>query len=288
MATEPLASGGYVSFIPGEKGSYYEVHTFMDAGEYTLSFADTSLAEIEADILVVGGGGGSGGDHNSTKVDFSGGGGAGGLVYKTNYNFALANGVVSVVVGAGGDGVSTNAQGADGGESRIGSGEQALCAPGGGGGGGYSNLAGRPGGSGGGGSAGTSNTYGNGGDVTADVAGFLGHAGGRGGNANSTDAGGGGGGAGSAGGVPTGSGQAIPGEGGEGWQPPEDWYWVTEVTGAAEFSHGGRGGGPNCDRVDGANFGDGGSGGNGVGQPGGAGHAGIVIVRFQRTVENQP
>lgn len=99
MDPDPLADGGYVSFIPGESaGSYYEAHTFLEPGESRLSFFDASLAEVEADILIVAGGGGAGG---SLWGGGGGGGGAGGLLYQPGQTLTLTEGSVPVTVGKG-------------------------------------------------------------------------------------------------------------------------------------------------------------------------------------------
>jgi hypothetical protein len=297
MATLALAEGGYVSFIPGEtKSFYYEVHTFMDAGTYSLSFVDTSTLSVNADYLIVAGGGGAGGDRSSnTKLDFAGGGGAGGLLYHAGYDITLSGGSVSVVVGDGGDGGAVQRQGANGVASWIGLSESdRLLVPGGGGGGGSTqNMNGLSGGSGGGGGGGSNRAYGGGGngpaltaDLSAiDITGVLGYSGGSGGNSGGTDAGGGGGGATQAG---KSANNATPGSGGAGWSPASsgETSWIYDVTNVKEFSRGGNGGEPNTSRKEGENFGDGGSAGNNIQQAGARGHSGIVIVRFRRTLES--
>jgi hypothetical protein len=61
--------------------------------------------------------------------------------------------------------------------------------------------------------------------------------------------------------------------------------WIGAVTGGTtEFSRGGNGGGTNAPQGGkaGVNYGDGGSSGNNRQQPGGAGHSGVVVIRFQR------
>jgi hypothetical protein len=287
MATDPLASGGYVSFIPGEDGAYYEAHTFPDAGTHTLSFVDTSLEEIEADILVVAGGGGAGASCKNAGSDRGGGGGAGGLLYETAQELSLAGGSVLVTVGEGGAGGAGNSNdpGTNGGDSSIGT----ITAYGGGGGGigtstGYSATNtpasnGKNGGSGGGSGALNVSYYGNAG--TASPTG-QGHNGGTAG----PNSGGGGGGAGG----PGGSVQSdnVAGAGGKGWQPSDySAGWIAQVTGTAEFSRGGRGGSLPVTTAaggSGVNYGDGGSGGDAKAAAGGPGHSGIVIIRFKRTV----
>jgi hypothetical protein len=268
----PLAEGGIVSFIPAETpGSYYEVHTFLESG--TLSFFDKSAESLKAGILIVAGGGGAGakGD-NRNNIDCAGGGGSGGLLYKPGFDLP-ANSNLTVTVGSGGKGGTylTSERGVNGIASQIEGGSVNLTAPGGGGGGngnGYntSNVNGLAGGSGGGGGASTIN--GSGGASTAGASGALGNVGGSSG----MDNGGSGGGAG-------GNGASNGGAGGLGWKPADNnALWLQTVTGAAEFSHGGRGG-PTGGSLSGDNYGDGGSAGS-INQTGGAGHSGIVIIRF--------
>jgi hypothetical protein len=307
----PIAEGGLLSFIPveGDSGSYYEVHKFTSntegGGSQSLSFYDTTMASITADILVVGGGGGAGGDYFKTATDFPGGGGAGGLLYKTGYSLTLQDGSVPVVVGAGGaggksDNVGTYTDtieaeaGENGGDSWIGTDDSnKLTAPGGGGGGcggattaeNVNKLNGKSGGSGGGGGSGgnTGSSFGAGGSGTGGGSNILGKTGGSGSGGNSKDSGGGGGGAGSAGG--NGVVAGTPGAGGAGWIPGNNGtQWISDVTGVNEFSHGGNGGGYenyiNVQGTDGVNFGDGGSGGNNGKSYGASGQRGIVIIRF--------
>jgi hypothetical protein len=252
----PLAEGGIVSFIPAETpGSYYEVHTFLESG--MMSFFDKSAGALKADILIVAGGGGAG---NASANDCAGGGGAGGVLYKTGETLPLTSDSVSVTVGAGGGG--------DGKDSSIG-----LVSVPGGGGGGNTGAVGKPGGSGGGGGANNGTYFSLGGagadTLYADIKGY------GGGNGDTGIAGGGGGGAGGKG--------VDGGAGGAPWVPDGEAAWVTDVVGVNEFSRGGNGGngdgGPNG--AAGRNYGDGGSGGQRwSGKTGGAGHAGIVRVRF--------
>jgi hypothetical protein len=153
---KPLASGGYVNFLPvaGTEGVYYEVHTFLESD--TLSFTDTP--NLIADILVVGGGGGAGG---SSSKDSGGGGGGGGVVY--GQGVSLTDKSTLVEVGSGGIGGSGSgydyvaaSMGVTGGDSRFG--DNVTAFGGGGGGGAMGNerrgQAGNPGGSGGGGGCG--------------------------------------------------------------------------------------------------------------------------------------
>jgi hypothetical protein len=146
MDFESEAKGGYVSFIPGEGNVYYEVHTFDNAGTYTLSFNNEPKA-IYADYLIVGGGGGAGGPDSNDSNDRGGGGGAGGLLYAGG-TLTLAGGSLTVMVGAGGAGGGNKEKGNDGDYSSLGD----ITVPGGGyGGSGRNNpLLGGNGGSGGG------------------------------------------------------------------------------------------------------------------------------------------
>jgi hypothetical protein len=283
MSKDPLAEGGYVSFLPGETGLYYEVHTFMAVGTYTLSFFDTETTSIQADWLIVAGGGGAGG---ASWWVGGGGGGAGGLLYQTGQTLNLESGSVSVAVGAGGAGGGGNKDGSDGGGSSIG----AIVVPGGGGGGGSADSfypqSGREGGSGGGGGKGYGSSHSAGGANTAtgEVRGNSGGAGGL----SSSYGGGGGGGAGGAGAAPVTASPGIGGAGGLPWIPEGDAAWIKAVVNTKEFSRGGTGGSEDGSGTGaaGLNYGSGGSGGSKYGSRGGAGHRGVVIVRFQRTLES--
>jgi hypothetical protein len=134
----PYANGGTVSTVT-QNGVTYRVHTFTTSG--TLTVTQGGFAEV----LVVAGGGPGGGQGGN---DGSGGGGAGGLVY--NSGFELIDGAsMSVVVGAGGAGVSAATKGQNGSNSVLGS----ITAIGGGAGGSEAGSAtrfGNNGGSGGG------------------------------------------------------------------------------------------------------------------------------------------
>jgi hypothetical protein len=294
MAVSPAAEGGNVSFIPGDDDDdvYYEVHTFSEAGPYTLSFGG-GTESITADVFIVAGGGGGGGYRDVTVSDYAGGGGAGGLLYETGYSLTLPGGSVSVVVGAGGNGGAVKTQGSNGGNSWIEPSEDgSLTAQGGGGGGGsHMNMQGKDGGSGGGGGSGSSSNCGAGGNGT-NGQGYNGGKGGNSGNSGNSDAGGGGGGAAGPGKAPSGNRCEIPGDGGPGWQPSEEngALWIYDVTQTAEFSHGGKGGGAVdyvAPHTNGANYGDGGSGGYIQNSGGASGRSGIVIVRFQRKLEEK-
>ena len=182
----------------------------------------------------------------------AGGGGAGGLLYKTGQTLTLTDNSVTVTVGAGGAGGAISAQGLNGEDSSIG----AVTVPGGGGGGV---------------------------GINSGATAAAGKSDGSGGGSGGQD-GGGGGGAGSAGKNTSGN---TGGAGGDGWKPSENGAaWMADLTGTAEFSHGGMG----ASRADnmgagdgpGAHYVDGGSGNNSwsVAMVGTAGHSGIVIVRW--------
>jgi hypothetical protein len=285
MAPEPLAEGGYVSFMPGESGDvYYEVHTFLAPGESTLSFVDKSMRSVQADYLIVAGGGGAGGSRNQA-TDCGGGGGAGGLLYKNGETLRLSGGSVSVTVGKGGAGGAVQIRGVSGGTSSIGNVE--VIGGGGGGPGSESGrndvLCGGDGGSGGGGGAGGGTSIGNGGNHN-NANGVLGNAGGAGGTDTSGGGGGGAGGEGN-GGNDNSNNMSV---GGMGWQPSGDSDWIKKViTGVEWFSRGGAGGVLDASKavpaVTGTKYGDGGAAANSITTPGGKGADGIVIIRFPHT-----
>jgi hypothetical protein len=286
--TPSTSAEGTVSYAPveGDPSMEWEIHTFTESG--VLIFP-TSTA-ITADYLIVAGGGGSGGDNSSYgNMDHSGGGGAGGLLYTTNGKLYPSGGVVQITVGAGGAGGTSGQQGADGGNSAIGT----VAVPGGGAGGrATSNMNGRPGGSGGGGGSGSTNTRGVGGVADSSNPAVQGQNGGSGsGGGSGHDGGGGGGGAGGPG---SNGGTGSGGAGGDSWDATaKGASWLVNATKTAEFpagtnlfSHGGKGGDQNSPDggINGAYYGDGGSAGkyNASDLPGGAGHSGIVVIRFKR------
>jgi hypothetical protein len=281
--TPPTVSGGTIRFVR-EDGLDYEVHVFTETG--VLTFSDNRESFV-ADYFIVAGGGGAGGKVAGQGTDYAGGGGAGGLLYGTLQTLTLEDGSIQVTVGEGGAGGAVQSQGGDGGYSAIGN----ITVPGGGGGGvggtnvGAALLIGKSGGSGGGGGAGVGGSYGKGGAVQSDMPdGTKGNVGGRGSNASSTDWGGGGGGAGGAG---TAGEASSGGAGGAPWTLEENpaWAWLTSAIGnITEFSRGGRGGYPNAPAggAAGVNYGDGGSGSSPTNATGGAGHNGIVVIRFLR------
>jgi hypothetical protein len=267
----------------------YEVHTFVVSGYLTFS-GDPVLDSVVADYLIVAGGGGAG---NSDTTDNGGGGGAGGVLYKTAETLTLTDGAIQITVGAGGVSGGVNAN--SGIDSFIGD----IVVPGGGGGtngvgGNETYGTGKNGGSGGGGATRGGDSYDTGGygkrrtgttglgtdDPPVDDA-VMGNDGSNGANRN----GGGGGGAGTSG--------YAGGAGGDPWTPGEDAAWIQTATGTPEFSRGGNGsihfdgdialpGGP------GEGYGYGGTGGFGQNITGGAGHGGVVVIRFLRVPTASP
>jgi hypothetical protein len=115
----PLATGGYISFVPAPSG-FYEMHRFLYNGgeaEFLEFTGGTLSTDLKAWVLVVAGGGGGGAGNYPAA-----GGGAGGLVQHQNYT--LASGSYSVTVGAGGAGGvdlgnSQYSQGSNGGDSEV-------------------------------------------------------------------------------------------------------------------------------------------------------------------------
>jgi hypothetical protein len=260
----PLAGGGTISFVKIEGSSplkWWEIHTFTASGALTFPSGYTS---VTTDYLIVAGGG-NGGTGLSGSWDYPGGGGAGGLLYKTNETLSLTANAVAVIVGA------------DGEKSAIGT----IEVPGGGSGGNPNAMIGGTGGSGGGGSPGSGAAYGVGGTGSNGANDILGHNGGSGSSAAIRyDGGGGGGGAGGAGGN---GGNSSAGAGGAPWNAvTAGASWIVNVTGTTEFSRGGNGGLGNAPAGGkaGVNYGDGGSAGNNSNQATGAGHNGIVVIRF--------
>ncbi|MDR1251699.1 MAG: hypothetical protein LBK62_05985, partial [Treponema sp.] len=262
-----LAGGGTISLVKVEGSSplkWWEIHTFTTSGALTFPSGYTS---VTADYLIVAGGGGAG---HSGVYDCAGGGGAGGLLYKTGQTLSLTGSAVTVTVGAGGA-----ANGGNGGTSSIGT----AVAPGGGGGG-NTDATGKDGGSGGGGGAGAgtlSYSGGKGADTLKatnslyiDIEGYNGAAGSTG------IPGGGGGGAAGMG--------IVGGSGGAPWNAAAAGAaWIAAAATTNEFSRGGNAAGTGSGGAAGKNYGDGGSGGErGANMDGGAGHGGVVVIRFQR------
>jgi PKD repeat protein len=213
--------------------------------------------------LVVGGGG-AGGDSTST----GGGGGAGGMETLSTVTFAVTPGTsYTVIVGAGGTGV-TNRYGNDGGSSNF----STIGVNGGGGGGGNSGFSGRFGGSGGGGAgasggagSGTSGEGSNGGSGASSTSGGGGGAGGAGGSGTADESSG-------AGGAATASsinGTSINYAGGGG---------ACGAVGGCSSGGSGAGSGAGGSAVNGR--GGGGSGNTGVGNKGGDGGSGTVIIKY--------
>ncbi len=132
------ASGG-IKIPKSDSGSDYTFNVFLSSGTFE---QDTETSPGNIYVLVVAGGGAGGGRY------YAGGGGGGGVVYTDNLPFA---GTASVVVGAGGAGVSENVQGNNGTNSSF----DGVTAIGGGGGGSYNTT--KPGVAGG--SAGGSSGY---------------------------------------------------------------------------------------------------------------------------------
>lgn len=297
-----VASGGEISEYTGNgtngtNGVLYRAHTFKYTGtsSFLVGYAPTGST---VEYLVVAGGGSGGGV--GVNMGSAGGGGAGGVLKYVSSDasnnsqnpLSVAAGTYSVVVGGGGTApgyVSQN--GANGGNSSLGS----LTAIGGGGGGSGSGGGGgttRPGSSGGsGGGGGYSDTSpGAGGPGTAGPP-IQGYNGGSGGSGSPYGAGGGGGagavggsGHGKAGGIGvasyiTGSNTTYGGGGGGGNQSS------TPETNPAG------GGGKGAYGITGGSFATAGTNGLGGGGGGGSnnsriaanGGSGIVIIRYPVT-----
>jgi hypothetical protein len=251
---------------------FYKIHTFLSSGTFHMD-STTSV-----DYLMVGGGGGGG-------INVAGGGGAGGFVYQTGISLSI--GSFSVVVGAGGAGV-TGSPDVDGGTG-VSTTFNSLTASGGGGGGREAG-AGLAGGSGGGasysGAAGTSN------QASYSGTGF-GNAGGTGiASPNYVPAGGGGagavgsngaselagtGGIGKTNSLRTGSNVYYAGGGGGGYSAN-----TTTDPGPGGNGGGGAGGGATSAGTNGTDNTGGGGGGSGPSTNvySGAGGSGIVIIRY--------
>ena len=265
--------GGTVSI----QNSHYCVHVFLTNSSFNIT-----RAAIPVEVLIVagGGGGGSGG----------GGGGAGGLIYNASY---LISANTTIKIGSGGNGALTDMIGSNGANSSFGS----LIAIGGGGGG--SKVGGSPNNGGSGGGAGR--------DANVDYGGNgvlgQGYSGGGALGSSSTD-GGGGGGANMSGFNGT---TSVGGNGGNGLNYSingTNTYYAggggggTDTIGAE--GSGGLGGGGNGNQSAGRNatnnLGGGGGGGGhigGVGQYGGKGGTGIIVIRYDlipsiSTVINSP
>ncbi len=129
----------------GVVGQVEEVEVFTFNSPGTFIWTSPSEDNVSIDVLIVGGGGAGGYGINNNK---GGGGGAGGLIYLEDVEFTKGS-QYTIVVGAGGDGTSTQGNGANGENSEA----FGHVAFGGGGGGGMLdplNQACSQGGSGGG------------------------------------------------------------------------------------------------------------------------------------------
>lgn len=248
------AHGEYVAASGGveTQDANYKYHTFTSGGTLTVSTAG------KVDVLVVGGGGsGSPGKQNSRY----GGGGGGGQVVVSN-GVAVGTGAITVMVGAGGIGVTTSGvNGNPGSNSSFGT-PVPVVAANGVGGNGASNANGGISGSGKSGGTGSTGGGGGGGDSAVGANSPSAYNGGKGGNGTavagfgagtSTYGGGGGGGGGT-----------IAGGGGSG------------------------GGGAGSATIGSQGTDNTGGGGGGGGIPGtsGGGGSGIVIVRYRLAPTN--
>ena len=262
----------------------FTVNASDGANTIPRSFSITSIAEVDAEILVVAGGGSGG-------INAGGGGGAGGYYYNSSIFMSTA---VAYTLTIGSGGIAGQTPAANGSNSTIsGSGFTTLTAIGGGGGV-NSAGSGQNGGSGGGSSV---NFAAGSATQPSSSTGGLGNAGGLGNGADGADrAGGGGGGAGAAGGNVQSN--TSPGVGGIGVQ--------SSITGTETYYAGGGGGA--CHQGDGAaggaggggaggfgnyngpsstvgtagtaNTGGGGGAGGGGGMNGGAGGSGVIIIAY--------
>lgn len=291
---QPMAV--YASIDPGLDSGNATVDRTSVPGQTILKYTTTGNSTFKAPagvtdvrVLVVAGGGGGGNNH--------GGGGGAGELYQ-NTSFAVTPGQsVTVGVGSGGTGATTNgAAGGKGGNSAFGS----VAVNGGGGGGGRSGAVGQSGGSGGGGAGNTQTLDTRPGGSSVVTGGGQGNNGGNGAvgaaagsSVSDAGAGGGGGGAGSAG-ASAASKQA--GNGGTGVNDDitgatvgysgggAAGAWTSQGIAAGAATHGGGGGAAGSDGSTGgnaiANTGAGGGGGGPTFGKGGSGGTGIVVVRF--------
>jgi hypothetical protein len=258
----------------------YKVHSFTTSGSF--NFNVTSVGTIPTvEYLVIAGGAAGGGRDGTGK---GGGGGAGG--YRTATGFSVSAQQYTVVVGAGGSGV-TAGFGTDGSNSEF----STITSIGGGGGGYYNAFDGRPGGSGGGGGDTGTGTSSVGGDGTVGQ-GFAGGAA----SSNGASAGGGGGGA-----SAVGADNPTAGTGGAGGNGLASDILVTgqdvlragggggsgSTAGTGGAVGGTGGGGRGQTRFDndaGTGTVNSGSGGGGTGESSGtsgSGGSGIVILRYK-------
>ena len=227
--------------------------TYVDAtqGWVATSGVNTSLGgalsptPYSMDFLVIGGGGGGGAGQSINQT--GGGGGAGG--YRTSTQTSIIGNVITVTIGDGAAGTSTDSAPAVNGTatSIVGTGLTTISSAGGGGGAMYNSGTGGSGGSGGGGGS-TAGTGGSGNTPsTSPVQGYAG------GNASSGSGNSGGGGGGSSA-VGTNASGTNAGDGGAGT--------ASSITGGAVTRAGGGGGGA---QGTGASAGTAGSGGGGIG-----------------------
>jgi len=264
------AVGGTIT-IDGD----YCVHTFTGSESFNISGVD----DLDVEALVISGGGGGGGSY--------GAGGGGGL---NQSNLTLSVGNISVVIGEGGAGgvaQAGNPNGIQGGNSSFGT----MKTIGGGYGGGYIAPNDQDGGNGGSGGSGSSaNDLGDAGLGTT----------GQGYNAGTSITGGTGAGGGGAGGLGGNSNGGISGDGGIGITSGINGTLVCYAGGGGGGQQGGGtsagsatcGGGAgkkcaDCNGDDGiVNTGGGGGGTGNVPAPyhGGAGGDGVVIVRYEVTM----
>jgi hypothetical protein len=280
LATPPPAviSGGTSHF--DANGFHYEV--------FTANGTLTCVGSGSIEVWVIGGGGG-GGYTTGSGVGYGGGGGGGDLVHGT---YVLeANQTVTIGAGgAGGAGGGTVWQGRNGATTLLGSLASAI----GGGGGGasltgyYPGVAGACGGGGG---------YFNSASPPGAAGGFgsIGYDGGAGGDGSTGSGGGGGGGLNGAGKTPTYAGP-VRGDGGAGIgltitaSGTEIFYCAGGGGAGPDSSHAGLGGSdsaggngglqtPATAGTDASTNGSGGGGGGESSYNGGAGKAGLVVVR---------
>jgi len=294
--TKPVVTGGTLS-----SDATFFYRAFTGNGDLVVS-----VANLVADILVIGGGASGG-------VYYGGGGGAGGVSYLVSKTITPSTN--AVVIGAGGAGIAalSPAQGNNG----IASTFLGITSNGGGGGGrfvpGISSSDGSVGGSGGGGAMGFTNgsTTNAGAANQGSTGGATGYGqnGGAGyrGNVSSSFRGGGGGGAGAQGTSTPINNDIVPGsDGGAGLNTWSDWLTATGLgvggfiagggggssDGATAGAGGSGGGGRGAQNVVGAQFGvagatNTGSGGGADGAYGiagsGAGGSGLVIIRYLKS-----
>jgi len=261
----PYATGGDYVYLYEDTatGKTYRVHEFLTTGTSTLN------VEIggQVEVLIVAGGG-SGGQNSTNLWGRPGGGGAGGVL---EIKKTILPGTISIEVGNGGVGVSSENRGNNGENSSFGEHE----ATGGGGGSCASSRTGRSGGSGGGGMDHATSPGSGGSGISGQ--------GNRGGDGRVVGSAavyaGGGGGASTAGGDPPNgvggngiqwlNGKFYGGGGGAAATNPQSFAGGSGGGGTGRYSNGSSG-----------TPGTGGGGGGSVTGTSGAGGSGIVIVRY--------